>query len=225
MQGLTLVNIGLGFGSASAASAPSISAAAGTLAVTITIDGDADVTNELLYKRSTDIAWTSGGSRAGDGDITVSSLLNDIPYTFVAYSTDPRGVSTPSPAVTVTLGAETDPATGLDDELNEGIDAALDVSGETIIYKPGGVGSRSIVAIVDRQPPASVPPAPQGRTPAMVIVVKNDSVLGISSSELDTGLDRIALAVRLGGPVVNCNIVRRINEDAASLELAIGGGG
>ncbi len=220
---LTVANIGLGFGAASAADAPSISAAAGTLAVTITIDGDAGVTNYLLYKRSTDTTWTAGGNRSGDGDITVSSLLNDVPYTFVAYSTTGAGASTPSPAVTVRLAAAaTD--TDLDDELNDGIDAALDASGETIIYKPGGVGSRSIEAIVDRQPPASVPPAPQGRSPAFVIVVKNSSTLGISSSELDTGLDRVALAVRLGGAVVNCNIVRRINEDAASLELALGGG-
>ncbi len=226
MSGTSVANIGLGFGADTAASAPavpSIVAAAGTLAVTITIDGEPGITNHLLYKPESGNAWSDGGSRVGDGDITVSGLYNGVAYTFIAYSQSGAGpISQPSPSATVTLQADDDDqGEDLNDELAEGIDEALEVSGETITYKPGGIGSRSIVGIVDRFPPAAATPAPQGRTPKAIVVVKNSNTEGISSAEIDTGLDKISYPVRIGQTPKDCNIAVRNDEDPASLSLEV----
>ena len=201
--------------------APSISAAEGSLSVTITIDGDTGVTNYLLYKASSDIIWTDGGSRAGDGDIEVTGLTAQVPYTFIVYSTGGGGNSPPSPAVEVTLAADTDTGTDLDDELNEGIDEALAESGELVTYKPGGTGVRQIMAIVDRQLPEPAAVAPQGLAPVAIIVVKNSSTEGISTTELDVKLDKISLSVRLGQAARDCLVSKKISEDGASIELEV----
>lgn len=45
---------------------------------TVTIDGDTGVTNYLWYKKNSDVAWTNGGNRVGDGDIQVTGLDSGI---------------------------------------------------------------------------------------------------------------------------------------------------
>ena len=50
------------------------------------------------------------------------------------------------------------------------------------------------------------------------------STAGISTSELDTGLDIIEIAVRQGETPQNCKITRRLDEDSATVKLGIGGG-
>lgn len=221
MSVMTVAHIGLGFGAAGAPGAPSISAAEGTLSVTITIDGDTGVTNYLLYKASSDIVWTDGGSRAGDGDIEVVGLTAQVPYTFVVYSASGAGNSLPSPAVEVTLAADTDTGTELDDELTEGIDEALEESGELVTYKPGGTGARQIMAIVDRYPPRRQNKSGQWYTPMALIVVKNSSTEGISTTELDVGLDKISYPIRIGQSPRDSLISIRINEDGGGIELEL----
>ena len=102
-------DVGLGFGTGevgAAPNAPSITCTAGTNQVTVTIDGDDSVTNYVLYKAATDSDWTAGGNRSGDGDVVVSSLDNDVPYTFCAYSKNAEGLnSLPSASQTVRLSA------------------------------------------------------------------------------------------------------------------------
>lgn len=222
MSGLAVANIGLGFGVADATAAPSISAEAGTLQVTITIDGPAGATNYLLYKASSDIVWTDGGSRIGDGDIIVSGLTNEVPYTFVAYSDTTAPASLPSPAVTVTLAAEDDDqGSDIDTEINEGIDESLEAFGEQVTYKAGGTGSRAILATIDRFPPRRQSNSGQWYTPIAIIVVKNSATEGISTTELNTGLDKISMPVRIGQAHRDCLVDHKISEDGGSIELEV----
>jgi len=86
--------------------APAITATAGTGSVTITIDGAAGVTNYVVYKTSGAAAWTSGGSRSGDGDVVISGLTAGTTYLVSAYS-DNGEYSTFAPVQVVTLTAST----------------------------------------------------------------------------------------------------------------------
>ena len=86
--------------------APAITATAGTGSVTVTLDGDAGVTNYVVYKTSGAAAWTSGGSRSGDGDVVISGLTAGTTYLVSAYS-DNGEYSTFAPVQVVTLTAST----------------------------------------------------------------------------------------------------------------------
>ena len=67
---------------------------------------------------------------------------------------------------------------------------------ETVIYYPGGAGSgRTIKAIIDRD----VQVITDQGIPALqtFIEVVNDATLGISSTEVDTGRDKVAVSLRI----------------------------
>ena len=55
-------------------------------AITATIEGDAGVTNYVYYQREDATSWTSGGSRAGDGNISIDGLDDGWTYYFYASS-------------------------------------------------------------------------------------------------------------------------------------------
>jgi len=69
-------------------SAPELAAAdAGTGdSVLATVAGDPGVTNAVYYRSAGDVAWTLGGSRLGDGQVTVAGLAGLARYPFVAVS-------------------------------------------------------------------------------------------------------------------------------------------
>jgi len=73
---------------ASAPSAPTLTVAnvGDGDSVTATIDGDAGVTNRVYYRRQDASSWTLGGSRSGDGAVTVSGLDDGYTYYFFAQS-------------------------------------------------------------------------------------------------------------------------------------------
>ena len=93
----------------SAPAAPSITGlvdnADGT--VTVTIDGAAGVTNRVYYGASGE-SLTLGGSRSGDGAVTVTPALADVTYNFCAVSVSGSYYSLPSALHTllVTSGDE-----------------------------------------------------------------------------------------------------------------------
>ncbi len=210
---------GLGFGGGAAApSAPTITAAASGNDVVITIAGDDAATNILVYKSASTSTWISGGSRSGDGDITVSDLDFDVPYVFVVYSQLASGaISAPSPALQVTL-SET--ATALIDiAIIQQAQAQLTAFGESVTYYPAGGGSRGILAIIDRESVVGVNGASRGNTQFIIMTVANDSAIGISSSELDTGGDRIEFPKRIGDPVQKRGIRDFNNQDRGMMEL------
>lgn len=104
------------------------------------------------------------------------------------------------------------------------IDTAADylaVFGETVTYWPAGGGSRSITAVVNHERPEGLDGAPHGSAPLLAIEVANDSTSGISSNEVDTGGDKVELAVRIGETAQKRLIKKIISQDAGMMRLEL----
>jgi len=145
-----------------------------------------------------------------------------VPYVFVAISKNEPGIfSLPSAAAFLTLSAAAAAATIFEDELAATADDFLTEFAEQIIYKPGGVGSRSILAIVDRNPPAEMAAISGLHSSDIAICVKNDPEEGISSSEIDTGIDLVEIPVRIGETAVEKRITQIVNQDAGMMQLKV----
>ena len=196
--------------------APTLSAVQLTdTSIRATIDGDAGVTNNLLYRASSDLAWTSGGNRSGDGDIDITGLTTGTEYLILAYSDNGNSLSVPSNEISVTLlsTATTTTPTG---------DAAIYLNefGSAIvgIYKPTGKSNRSILYILDYEEPEDLA---GGLAPSIKITVANSSVFGISTDEVDLALDKIAIAVRLGENAQDRRIFRIVFQDVSMVTYEI----
>jgi len=92
---------------------------------------------------------------------------------------------------------------------------------EAVIYRPHAGRPRSILAVVDREPPAFLAEANGPQTPGLHVIVRNNATEGISAAELDTGLDTIDVASRVGGEVTTRSIVRLVQQDAGLLRLEV----
>lgn len=77
----------------------------------------------------------------------------------------------------------------------------LDTFGESITYYPGAGGSRSIVGIINRDPPELIDGSGNSIKPKATIQVTNSATLGISSRELDTGRDEISFMLKVGDSI------------------------
>lgn len=95
--------------------------------------------------------------------------------------------------------------------------------GETVIYHPKGGGSRELTEINVFRSPAEAPGGfPDGApTGSLLVVVPNSSTTGIARSELDLGLDRVAVALKPGGPRTRRKITLVEDEDGGMLRLAV----
>jgi hypothetical protein len=80
--------------------------------------------------------------------------------------------------------------------------------GEAVTYYPAAGGSRSITAMVLRDELSTVPELGDVQSQSIVVRVLNDSVLGISATEIETGGDEIGVALRLGETAERRAIVR-----------------
>jgi hypothetical protein len=89
--------------------------------------------------------------------------------------------------------------------------------GESITYYPFGGTARTITAIVDREPPSIVDGAGEIITHAMVIEVYDSSSTGISLSELNTGRDKIGVALRAGGTAEQRSVAQLMEPQEAGL--------
>jgi len=74
----------------------------------------------------------------------------------------------------------------------------LDQFGESIKYMPRSGGTRTINAIVEREPPAVFDAAGNAVLPQFIVRVHNSCRSGISSNEIDTGGDTIELPKMVG---------------------------
>ena len=185
-------------GLADAPSVPVITSSVSGTTATITFDGDAGVTNYLFYKAAGASAWTVAGNRAGDGDIAVAGLSAGVRYTFVGYSYNATGGNS-APSITLDVLIQVSTTSVLDGLLADEADTFLANFGEPVTYHPKGGSTRDIIAIIDRNPVASITGLPHGNTSRTLVIVKNDSDDGISSSEVNAGGgDKIALSVRIG---------------------------
>jgi len=203
--------------------APTVSVAAGTNSAVITIDGEAGCTHYLYYKKTSDTAWQDGGSKTGDGTLTVTNLSNNVAYIFVAISKNAPGIfSLPSAAVELTLTAAAAAAESPFDELVKGtVDDFLMEFAEQIVYMPGGTGSRAIMAIVDREEPTELEGGAGAQSTLTYITVANDSTAGISSSEVNLNADKVEISTKIGQVVREKRIIGLIYQDAGMMKLEI----
>ena len=101
------------------------------------------------------------------------------------------------------------------------IEAILKVHGESVTYQPSGGAPRNILAVPNRQPPSALTGAPHGTAPMSTWVVANNAITGISSAELNTGGDKLNIAVNLGETPQGRSIVRIISQDADGMEILV----
>ena len=212
-------DIGLGFGAgADVPSTPTLSVSVSGTTATATINGDDGATNWLYYAADSDTDWSTE-NRAGDGDIVVADLVVGVRYTFVAISGSAAGFSAPSIPVDVLIQTTTESVqNGL---LSDEADTFLANFGEAVTYHPKGGSTRDIIAIVDRNPVASITGLPHGNTQRMLIIVKNSADDGISSSEVNTGGDKIALDVRIGQDDQQRRVTSVVWNDVGMMHLEV----
>jgi hypothetical protein len=75
---------------------------------------------------------------------------------------------------------------------------AIPGSEEVVYTKPDGT-TRTINAVVQRDPPGRVTPGGELVLPKLSVTVANDATYGITSAEVDArGADRITVAERIG---------------------------
>ncbi len=81
--------------------------------------------------------------------------------------------------------------------------------------------SRTISAIVERQPRETMPGAQRGGSMPITITVKNDSLEGISSQELNLRGDAVELFDRLGDVTPTRHTILTVRHDSALLILEL----
>jgi len=102
--------------------------------------------------------------------------------------------------------------------------SAADMIGEfaeQITYEPSDGDPRTIPAIVDRNPVGGTDAPPGGHGPNIEIIVVNSADGGISAVDLDTGRDKVSLAVRIGDDPQQRSIKNIVSQDAGLLTLGI----
>lgn len=93
---------------------------------------------------------------------------------------------------------------------------------EQVVYLPKGGGSRTILAVVEREPPTLMDDAGNILSPSFMIYVANSNVAGIASNEIDTGGDRIQITNRVNEVAKKtCTIMRMIDNDDGMLQIAV----
>lgn len=95
---------------------------------------------------------------------------------------------------------------------------------ESIEYHPRSGGTRTILAIVNRAPPALMDSAGNVLSVSVTLFVANSSTDGINSREIDTGGDQISLPARINRPESKrYSIVRVLEHDHGMLQVALQG--
>jgi hypothetical protein len=90
---------------------------------------------------------------------------------------------------------------------------------EQATYKPRSGGSRTILAIVDREPPSLLDDVGNVVALSFVVYVKNDATTGIHESELDTGGDKVEVMYR--GSKTSHSILKVTDSDFGMLQIAL----
>ncbi len=205
---------------------PVLSVAAGTLSAVATITGEAGCTHYLYYKSATDASWRDGGSRSGDGTITVTGLANNVPYFFLAISKNSPGIySLPSVTMQLTLtGTAAAAAVSPFDELliATASEFLAELGIDVTVLPPAG-GTRPIKAIVDYEAPAEIEGMPAGaHSTRTFITVANSSTTGISSSEYDSGANwKVQISTNVGETPKTKRITKISYQDAGMMKLEV----
>lgn len=91
---------------------------------------------------------------------------------------------------------------------------------ERVVYCPREGRPRSIMAHVNRNPPAPVDGS-TGIAPRAIVTVANDSVYGISSTEVDNGGDKIDIALKQGDTASSRHLGTVILQTHAFLKIEV----
>lgn len=110
-----------------------------------------------------------------------------------------------------------------EDTLAEAADAVfLLPNKEWVTYIPASGSQRRVEALVERyEENDSLDGFAGGSRPSPVILVKNNSTSGISSDEIDTGGDKIELALREGSKPVQARIIELLSHDAGFCRIQV----
>jgi hypothetical protein len=178
-----------------------------------------------LYYRLENATWTAGQSRSGAGNIIQTGLTAGNWYEIYITDTIDSITSPPSAISTIRVISVEDsssiPSNNFDKQIISEAQFFLDTSGETITYKPRGGNRRSIKAIVDREGSQALDGVPHGNSPISHITVANNSTIGISSSEIDYGGDKVTISHRAGQTSQDRPITKPISQDAGMMTLEV----
>jgi hypothetical protein len=99
---------------------------------------------------------------------------------------------------------------------------STDEFAEAVVYRPRDGGARSIVAIVDREPPTLMDEAGNVVSLTFLIHVANSKTLGITAEEVDTGGDEIEVIEKAGGVTRRrVAVIRVMENDNGMVQLAV----
>jgi len=99
---------------------------------------------------------------------------------------------------------------------------SADEFAETVVYNPQGGGSRTILAVVDREPPSIFDDLGNVLSLTFMVYVANSSTAGITATEVDVGGDQIQVSAKTGElPRRAFTIVRVMANDEGMLQLAV----
>ena len=183
---------------------PTFTMAKGSNTVTLTIDGDASVTNEVRYRTTSQAAWQDGGSSIGDGDVTISGLIDDVPYYFTVYSVLSTIPSTPAPVQPVTFS--TTAANDWDTAADDMVTPQFDAFKKSGTYLPSAGGSRDIDIMITFDDNYTTSGNSGG--PLAQVTVHNDATTGISQAEIIQGRDQLTMVMKNG--TTDNRMIRRI---------------
>jgi len=93
--------------------------------------------------------------------------------------------------------------------------------GETIEYYPSGSQGRSVSAIVVRDPVAILAEIGEVLTQALIIRVANNATDGIDATRIDTGTDRVEVALIADGEKEMRSIVRVLSDANGFLRFLV----
>lgn len=93
---------------------------------------------------------------------------------------------------------------------------------EPIVYHFRRGGSRSVSAVIDREPPQVFDAAGNVATPKYVVTIAQDCNDGVKASEVDTGGDEITLLKEFGGvKTEKVTVEVLVSQDMGAIELAL----
>lgn len=99
---------------------------------------------------------------------------------------------------------------------------SADEFAETVVYNPHGGGSRTILAVVDREPPSILDNAGNVLSLSFMVYVANSATEGIAATQIDVGGDKLQISAMTGElPRRTCTILKVMDNDNGMLQIAV----
>jgi len=103
-----------------------------------------------------------------------------------------------------------------------GFPMLIEQFGESIVYCPNGGGHRKIFAIIERNPPAIFDASGNAVLPTATIRVYNSHQSGISSREVDIGVDEVEFLLKVGDTTPKrFSLMTLMAQDSGVTQLAV----